>query len=302
MEKVHHPLVSIITLNCNQTNITCQLLESLRFLTYKHFEVLVCDMGSTVDPTRQIESGNYPNTKVLRSERNLGFTGGNNLGMLHAKGDYVFILNNDTEVTPCLLEKLLEVFRKNLSVGIVCPKILSYSHPDIIQYAGFTPINFFTGRSKAIGYGEEDRGQYDQAGFTAFAHGVAMLVSREVIDNVGMFLEKFFMFYEEMDWSARINKAGYKIYFEPSARIYHKESISRSKQSALIVYYHTRNRILYMKRNTNLFQFISFLLYFTLVFTPGTIFKFVLSRQYEHLKFFLKGAVWNLSPSKYRTI
>ncbi|RYG06015.1 MAG: glycosyltransferase family 2 protein [Chitinophagaceae bacterium] len=296
------PLVSIITLNWNQTPVTCAFLESTRSLTYKNYEILVCDMGSDIDPTEQINSANYPNTKVLRSETNLGFTGGNNWGMRQAKGDFIFVVNNDTEVTPELLDVLLEPFYNDPTIGVTCPKIRYYSNPNIIQYAGFNPINMYTGRGTAVGSQEEDKGQHDVSGFTHGAHGCAMLISREVIEKVGMFPEKFFIYYEEWDWSSRILKAGFKIYYQAKGLIYHKESITMGKQSAIKVYYHTRNRILYMRRNTSKTQLLAFYTFFTLFTAPKAIAKFALSRQFKHLKSFVRGASWNLTTSKHSAV
>src|SRR5688500_11877454 len=107
MSKETEPLVSIITLNYNQTHVTCEFLESTRNLSYSNYEIIVCDMASDIDPTPFILAGNYPNTRLLLSKKNLGFAGGNNWGMEHAKGDFIFIVNNDTEVTPDLLQQLL---------------------------------------------------------------------------------------------------------------------------------------------------------------------------------------------------
>lgn len=297
-----NPLVSIVTLNWNQTEVTCAFLESTRNFNYKHYEILVCDMGSTEDPTEQINSQNYPNTKVLRSEENMGFTGGNNWGMQQASGDYVFVVNNDTVVTPELLDVLLEPFFKDPTIGVTCPKIRFYSHPDVIQYAGFNPIDIYTGRTTAIGNQEVDKGQHDQPGFTAGAHGCAMMVKKEVIDKIGMFPEKFFIYYEEWDWSARILKAGYKIFYQPKGLIYHKESITMGKQSAIKVYYHTRNRILYMRRNTSMPQFMVFSTFFVLFTAPKAVVKYTFNRQFEHLKSFVRGAAWNLTTSKYSKV
>src|SRR4051812_25107979 len=103
MQKGPEPLVSIITLNYNQTEVTCQFLESSRKLNYKNFEIIICDMASDVDPTPFILAGNYPNTGLFVSKENLGFAGGNNWGMERAKGDFIFIVNNDTELTPDLI-------------------------------------------------------------------------------------------------------------------------------------------------------------------------------------------------------
>src|SRR5258708_3982343 len=293
------PLISIVTLTWNQTEVTCQFLESTRSLTYKNYEILVCDMGSDIDPTARINAESYPHTRVLRSEKNLGFTGGNNWGMRQAKGDFVFIVNNDTEVTPELLDVLVEPFFQDPTIGVTCPKIRFYQQPDMIQYAGFNPINVLTGRTTAVGSKEIDKGQCDTSGYTHGAHGCAMLVSREVIEKIGMFPENFFIYYEEWDWSARILKAGYHIYYQAKGLIFHKESITMGKQSAIKVYYHTRNRILYMRRNTSFGQFAVFISFFILFSAPKAVFTYVVKRQFKHLKSFLKGLTWNLNASKY---
>jgi len=292
------PLISIITLNYNQTDITCAFLESTKNLTYKNYEILVCDMASDIDPTAQIIAGNYPNTKVLVSDKNLGFTGGNNWGMRQANGDYMFIVNNDTEVTPDLLDLLIAPFYNDTTIGATSPKIKYYSHPNIIQYAGFKPMNYFTGRVGAVGGHEEDKGQYDGSGYTNCAHGCAMLVKKEVIDKVGMFPESFFIYYEEWDWSARMQRAGYNIFYEGRATIYHKESITMGKKSSVKLYYHTRNRIMYMRRNcSNALQLGAFYAFFTFFTAPKAIITYTLKGQFPHLKSFFKGIAWNLKTS-----
>ncbi|HTE26001.1 glycosyltransferase family 2 protein [Flavitalea sp.] len=296
------PLVSIITLNWNQTLVTCAFLESTRLLTYSNYEILVCDMASDIDPTSTIEKGNYPNTRVLRSETNLGFTGGNNWGMRQAKGDFIFVVNNDTEVTADLLEVLIEPFLNDDKIGVTCPKIRYHSEPDIIQYAGFNPINLYTGRGTAVGSMEQDKGQYDVSGYTHGAHGCAMMISKKVIEKVGMFPEKFFIYYEEWDWSSRILRAGFKIYYQSKGLIFHKESVSMGRQSAIKVYYHTRNRILYMRRNTTKTQLLSFYAFFMLFTAPKSIVKFIVSRQFEHLNSFIKGTTWNFKTSKHSPV
>jgi GT2 family glycosyltransferase len=297
MLKDKQPLISIITLNYNQTEVTCEFLESTKKLKYRNFEILVCDMASTVDPTSLINAGNYPNTKLLLSPDNLGFAGGNNWGIRQAKGDYIFVVNNDTEITEDLLDKLLQPFFDDPSTGATSPKIRYFFQPGIIQYAGFNRMNLYTGRTTTVGDNEKDEGQYDISGPTYGAHGCAMMVSREVIEKVGMFPEKFFLYYEEWDWSARILKAGYKIWYTADALIYHKESMSVGKNSPMKVYYHTRNRILYIRRNSNVFQLSVFTLFFVFFTIPKSIVNYSLSRQYQQLKYFIKGASWNLYSS-----
>lgn len=296
------PFISIITLNYNQTDVTCDFLASTRNLKYRNFEILVCDMASAVDPSEKILGGNYPNTRLLLSKDNLGFAGGNNWGMRQATGDFMFIVNNDTEVTDNLLDELLKPFYEDDTIGVTCPKIKYFDQPNKIQYAGFNPMNNFTGRTTGIGTLEEDKGQHDTSGITFGAHGCAMLVKKEVIDKVGMFPEKFFLYYEEWDWSARILKAGFKIWYTAPAVIYHKESLSVGKANPMKVYYHTRNRILYMRRNAGFFPLLVFTLYFSLFAIPKNTISYLLKRQFTHLKFFLKGAAWNLYSSSYSTV
>lgn len=291
------PLISIITLNYNQPDVTCAFLESTRKLTFGRFEIIVVDNGSRISSAGQIERENYPNTRVIVTEKNLGFAGGNNFGMREAKGEYIFLLNNDTEVTPDLIELTLKPFLKDAKVGVVSPKIKFFNSPNTIQYAGFEQMNPYTGRSKMIGGKEVDCGQHDVPGETYGAHGAAMMIRKRVIEEVGMFAENFFLYYEEWDWSTRIRKAGYKVFYQPEAVVYHKESMTVGKKSTLKVYYQTRNRILYMKRNTGRLQFFVFILFFALFVVPKHGIIYLVSLQFQHLKAFLKGIVWNLSPS-----
>ncbi|MFI5195157.1 MAG: glycosyltransferase family 2 protein, partial [Chitinophagales bacterium] len=208
------PLVSIITLNYNQAPVTREFLESSKKLHYRNYEILVCDMASSIPPETVFAASDFPNTRLLHSDRNLGFSGGNNWGIRHAKGEFIFIVNNDTELTPDLIRLLLEPFYLNPSIGAVSPKIKYSEHPDIIQYAGFRPMNKFTGRTSTVGDGERDTGQYAVSRATPAAHGCAMMVKKEVIEKTGMFPENFFLYYEEWDWSDRIQKAGYVIWYQ----------------------------------------------------------------------------------------
>lgn len=254
-------------------------------------------MASAEDVQSIIHPENYPNTRLLLSTKNLGFAAGNNWGMRQAKGEYFFIVNNDTVMTPDLLNRLLAPFEQDSAIAVTSPKIMYFDQPDIIQYAGFYPMNLYTGRTSIIGEKEPDLGQYNESRPTAGSHGCAMLVKRSIIPQTGMFPEKFFLYYEEWDWSARILKAGYKIWYTADAVIYHKESISVGKSNPLKVYYHTRNRILYMRRNCSWYQLLFFSLFFTFVSMPKSLVKFLVNRQFKQMRYFLKGAIWNLYSS-----
>jgi GT2 family glycosyltransferase len=293
----NQPLISIITLNYNKAQITKAFLESGKSLLYDNYEILVCDMASDVNPATVFNPSDYPHTRLLLSKKNLGFAGGNNWGMRQAKGEFIFIVNNDTELTPDILQQLLSPFIQHPAIGVVCPKIKYFDDRRIIQYAGFRKMNPFTGRTTTIGDLEQDNGQYDIPGATHGAHGCAMMVKKEIIEKIGMFPEKFFLYYEEWDWSARIQKAGYLIWYQPHATIYHKESMTVGKENPMKTYYHTRNRILYMRRNSDAFHLLTFGIFFSFFSLPKAIFTYLKNRQPSQLKWFLKGVGYNLLHS-----
>lgn len=289
-----YPAVSIITINYNQLKLTCELLNSLRNLTYPNVEIIVADNNSTENPTEVIRE-KYPEVKLIVSPENLGFAGGNNLGIQASTGNYLLFLNNDTEVDPGFLEPLVALFEANPKAGAASSKILYYNSDNTIQYAGSTRIDPFTGRSKRIGWMEKDNGQHNMQQETDLAHGAAMMVPRSVINQVGMMPEFFFLYYEEVDWCESIKKAGYKIYFVPASKVYHKESMSIGKRSTLKTYYMTRNRLLYMRRNTSGLKKMTWILFFLLFSLPKNALMFTLQRDIEHGKAFWKGLLWNIT-------
>jgi GT2 family glycosyltransferase len=289
------PLVSIITLNWNSAKVTCELLTSINENnSYENIEVIVVDNASSSDPSQLFQSV-YPTARIIINKENLGFSGGNNVGIKAALGEYLFIVNNDTEFTHGLIESLLKVFQKNSDAGIVCPKFHYYFNKGIIEYAGYNPVNIFTGRNGMIGSGELDKGQYNVLSKTNYAHGGAMLVSKKAIEKVGLMPQEFFLYYEELDWSVKFKKAGYTIYFQPEALIYHKESMTTGKSSPMKTFYLTRNRILFMRRNMPLASQGVFFLYFTFFTIPKNSFLFLVKRQMNHLKSFWKGIWWHFN-------
>jgi len=287
-----YPKISIITVNFNSTKVTIELLQSLQKVMYPNFEVIVVDNGSK-EPCRQLKI-DFPWISYIETGENLGFAGGNNVGIKKAKGEYLFLLNNDTEVDSFFLEPLIKRFNTNKKIGIVCPKILYFDQPTTIQYAGFKPINSITGRGFSIGYLEKDNGQYDTAMCTSRAHGAAMMFSREAMNKVGLMAEIFFLYYEEMDYSERFKRAGYEIWYEPESKVWHKESMSTGKESTLKAYYYGRNRLLYLRRNTSFLNKFLMYPYFILVAIPKNNIHYLLKGQFKHLIYFIKGLFWNV--------
>ena len=295
----NQPLISIITVNYNGLNLTVELLDSIRQLSYKNVEIFVVDNAS-IDNPQSFFNDQYPEVKFIRSENNLGFAGGNNLAVKEAKGDFLFFINNDAEITEGCIDKLIELFQQQPKLGIASPLLCYFNanpkeNPDLIQYAGSTHLHPMTARNLTIGEKEINKGQYNEPRPTAYAHGAAMMVKREVIDNVGVMFEDFFLYYEELDWCERIRRAGYEIWIEPRAKIYHKESVTVGAMSPLKTYYLNRNRIYFMRRNfsgINLLLFSLFLIIFTIPKNLGT---FLLRGQFEHAQVFIKAIIWNVT-------
>lgn len=289
------PLVSVITVNWNNTQVTCDLLRSINeHNTYNNLEVIIVDNCSAEDPSGFFFK-EYPGVKVIRTEENLGFSGGNNVGIKAAKGEYLFLVNNDTEFTPHLIEGLIQIFKNFPDAGIACPKFHYYYAKGTIEYAGYSKINIFTGRNYKIGSREKDEGKYNAIKQTNYAHGAGMMVSRNVIDKVGPMPEDFFLYYEELDWSEQIRRKGFKIYFQPNSLIYHKESMTTGKLSPLKTYYLTRNRILFMRRNVPLPAFSVFVMFFIFFTIPKNTFSYILKSQTDHLQSFWKGILWHFN-------
>ncbi len=277
------PLVSIIAINFNQLQITIEFLESIRKITYPHFEVIIVDNASSDNPNEELKK-QFPEFIFLRSGENLGFAGGNNLGIRQAQGEYFMLLNNDTEVEPGFLEPLVEAMQSNPKIGMVGSKVRFYGSPDTIQFAGATPMTKYTATSHFIGHNQKDTGQFEDQKMTPFASGAAMMTSREVCQEVGLMAEFFFLYYEELDWQERIRKAGYEIHYIPKSLVFHKESISVGKNSPLQAYWKSRNRLLLIRRNYKQFNvFVSFL-FLTFVSYPYHLLKYIARRDRVSIK------------------
>lgn len=240
--------ISIITINYNGLSDTCALIETIPF--NENLEVIVVDNASR---NQEVEtdtiSKRFPYVKVIKSKQNLGFAGGNNLGIKAARGKYLFFINNDTIFKDFNIQALIDRLESSPTIGVVCPKIRFAWGNNPIQFTGYTPLSLITVRNQAIGYGEEDQGQYDIPHSTPYAHGAAMMIKREAIDKVGLMPECFFLYYEELDWSMMFTRAGYEIWYEPQCTIFHKESQATGQNSPLRTYYIVRNRLLLVKRN-----------------------------------------------------
>ena len=288
------PLVSIISVNYNQSAVTLEMLESLKNISYPNYEIIVVDNGSPSD-TPELIKEKYPYVNLIISKKNLGFAGGNNIGVKEAKGKYIFFLNNDTEVEPNFMEPLVEKMESDNKIAMASPKIVFFhsENKNLLQYAGAVAINPFTGRGRNIGYKEIDTGKYETTKETDLGHGAALMVRMETMLEMGLMPDIYFLYYEEHDWCAMFRRAGYKAFYVANSKIYHKESISIGKNSPLKAYHMGRNRIIYLRRNTKFLTFIISILFYTFLSTPKSILQFLIKGEFDLLKAFNKGVFWN---------
>lgn len=273
--------VSIITINYNGLEDTCALIETIPF--NENMEVIVVDNDSKNQEADTIAQ-QYPQVRVIKSERNLGFAGGNNLGIQAAQGKYLFLINNDTIFKEFNILALIDRMESSPAIGIVCPKIRFAWDNNPIQFAGYSRLSKISVRNHSIGFNEEDHRQYETSHPTPYAHGAAMMIRREAINKVGLMPECYFLYYEELDWSMMFTRAGYQIWYEPLCTIYHKESQATGQNSPLRTYYLTRNRLLLVRRNPQEFNKTLAYIYLIGVVALRDILKYTFIGRYDLLK------------------
>ena len=273
--------VSIITINFNGLNDTCAFIETIPF--NDNMEVIVVDNASQNQEAESI-SKRFPQVKVIKSDKNLGFAGGNNLGIKAAQGKYLFFINNDSIFKDFNVQALIDRLESSPAIGVVCPKIRFAWSTNPIQFAGYTQLSKITVRNQSIGFSEEDHGQYDTAHPTPYAHGAAMLIKREALEKVGLIPECYFLYSEELDWSMMFARAGFEIWYDPACTVYHKESQATGQNSPLRTYYIVRNRLLLVKRNwCGVTKYLTYA-YLLGVVGARDILKYALSGKWELLK------------------
>lgn len=273
------PLVSFITICYNGFQDTCELIETLHDnIRSVSYEIIVIDNASRENEAEKLHKL-YPDIIAIRSDKNDGFSAGNNIGLRMAKGKYLFLINNDTFIRHDPLPRLIERLESNPAIGGVSPKIRFAFSPQHIQFAGFTPLSRITVRNSLVGFGHPDDGSFNTPHPTPYLHGAAMMMKREVIEKVGLMPELFFLYYEELDWSTSMTRAGYELWYEPGCTIFHKESRSTGQLSPLRTYYLTRNRLLYARRNLTGLTRTASILYQSTVAAGKNVLSYLLKKR-----------------------
>lgn len=252
--------IAIIILHFNNQKLTDDCLSSVKKLSVKNFKLETIVVNN--NPQEEIGSlkKKYREVIFLEAKENIGFSGGNNLGLKKALkngADFIFLLNNDTLLSENLLMELLKIAKGDKQIGILAPKIYfapGYEfHRDRYQEIQRGKVFWYAGGlldwqniiASHRGVNEVDHGQYDQIVPTDFASGCGMLVKKEVFQKIGFFDERYFLYLEDVDFCQRALRAGFKIVYVPQARLWHLNAGSSSVGGSLHDYYLTRNRLLF---------------------------------------------------------
>lgn len=263
---------------------------------YEMNETLFLDKDKIYENWSEIDSNRK--VTIIKSDKNYGFTGGNNIGIDFATNyldpNYVLLLNNDTIVDQYFLNILVNFGEANQKIGFLGPKIYFYDFDgkqDVIQYAGGN-LSLWIFHAQNRGIFELDHGQYDQSETVDFVHGSCLLAKVDMIKEIGLLDEDFFSYREEADWCLRGHENGWNSLYIPSSKIWHKGGKSSGGNlSPLILFYMTRNDFLFIKKHGNFLQiilFYLFFLFFKLWFFSGVY--LVYHRNFKIYRSFLRGA------------
>lgn len=243
-------LVYIIILNWNGFNDTIECVESCLKLDYHSYEIVLVDNCSS-DGSEAILRKRFPKLTFIQTGANLGYAGGNNVGIRYAlekNADYFWLLNNDTVVDSKALTELVEILEMEPANGMAGSKILSYSQPSLIYYAGGW-VDPNLGASGHVGMGQKDDHQFDVLMETGYITGCSLLVKRTVVEEIGFMDEAYFLYCEESEWCLNARRKGYRLMYVPRSVIFHKESVSTKKIKGAMTYYMTRNRLYFISKN-----------------------------------------------------
>lgn len=246
--------IYIVLLNYNGYEDTMDCIKSLEDIKYDNYNIVVVDNNSPDGSYEKLKLNLEGKHTLIRAKENGGFAKGNNIGIKYAldKGaEYILLLNNDTLVHKDFLKELIKPFNKYNNVGITTGKIYYEEDRNRFWFAGgmFNQKRFY---GQHIGEGEEDRGQYDEEKQISFSTGCLMLIKREVFKKISGLSEEYFMYYEDVDFSLKVQQQGFKIYYTPKAKIYHKVSASTGGEaSPFAIKWNTRNRLILLKKNKN---------------------------------------------------
>jgi hypothetical protein len=298
------PKVALIVLNHNSVSKLgremLRYVESIAKTQYRNLEIIIIDNASTDGSYNIIQDWvkNYPHTRLLKLDRNLGYAGGNNTGFRTAVKDakYVAFLNNDIEVEQDWLEKIIEVMESDRSIAAAQPKILQLKNKQLIDSLGGFVDRL--GRAYDLGHGMPDMDQHEKPFEVFYARGAAIVVRAELFRMVGGFDEDYFIYYEETDLCWRLRLLGYKIVTVPTARIYHLGGGTTGGATPHTIYLRRRNQLATILKNYNLFNAMRFGATVILLYSVFAISRLTIRRDSRVAAAVLKSLIWNIKNLK----
>lgn len=247
------PLVSVIVLNYNGRKFVDDCFGSLAGTAYHPVEIILVDNAST-DGSVEYVREKFPQVRIIRAPANLGYTGGNNLGLRNAVGKYAVLLNNDVQVEPDWLTHLVNEAESDDRLAALQPKLTSMIHRGYFEYAGASGgfidrYGYAFLRGRLFDTMEKDEGQYDDPRDIFWASGAALFLRMEVLNQVGLLDETFFMHFEEIDLCWRLQNAGYRIRVIPQSHVEHFVAASLPAESLRKMYWNHRNSLIMLIKN-----------------------------------------------------
>ncbi len=240
--------VAIILVNYNGEKFQNECIESIYNMDYDDYDIIVVDNNSTDDSVKILKE-RFKDIKLIETNENNGIAKGNNIGIEYALNngyEYVLLLNNDTEVASDMLSNMIKKASENI---LVTCKMYYYQPNNVLWCAG-GKINWNRGTTIHFGMDEIDKFQYDESRFIEYTPTCCLLIHRSIFEKVGLMDEKYFLYYDDTDFCVRVNNAGFKIWYESSAKLWHKvSSSSGGAESKLSIYYLTRNRLYFINKN-----------------------------------------------------
>lgn len=274
--------LAIIIPNLNGGQMTADCIRSLLANDAIDFEIVIVENAST-DSSVEMLRHEFPAVTILPQAQNLGFASACNVGLRHAlanRVEYLLLLNNDTFAAPNFLHAMLRVIQSDPRIAAVCPKIYFAARPQTLWYAG-GDFSLWTAHPKHRGWKQTDRGQFDQQSQITQATGCAMLVRSSAIHDVGLLDAQFFAYVEDLDWSIRFLRRGYRLAFAPEARLWHHDGATSVAglacgSQSVRQFYSTRNMVFLARKHLNFWQ------------TPGFALGFLIN----HIAFYTALRLW----------
>ncbi|MFA6940920.1 MAG: glycosyltransferase family 2 protein [Clostridiaceae bacterium] len=281
-----YPKTAIIILNFNSYNQTIECIESVKNITYPNYEIIVVDNNSKDDSLQLIKSS-FPGIILLKSEDNLGYASGNNLGIKYALDEnieYICILNNDAAVDKNFLQPVIKTLIDDKKAAAAGPSICYYGQDDIIQAMGGN-INLYTGLSSLKFKGKKHSEIKESLISVDYLGGACFVVKADILKKIGLIPENYFLFYEETEFFLNIKRQGYRLISVRDSKVYHKVSGTISKYKGLSYFFLNRNRILFVRRNAKLYHKFFFFFYIII----ETIGRMILRGELSLFKYYYEG-------------